>query len=90
MEATGYMAQSLVFFTFLAVLEEVMMNLNDRARSLMIRHHQFVKNRQQTLLDRTAAEAGIPMDAESHWSHIQGKPSHDLSMSYDRSSASMS
>jgi hypothetical protein len=53
-------------------------------------HYSHIKNRQQSLLDRTAAEAGIPMDAASHWSHIQGKPSHDISASCDRSSASMS
>jgi hypothetical protein len=65
-------------------------SIDARARALMHGHYSHIKNRQQSLLDRTAAEAGIPMDAASHWSHIQGKPSHDISASCDRSSASMS
>lgn len=66
------------------------MSIESRARALMHGHHHSIKNRQQSLLDRTAAEAGIPMDAMSHSSHVQGKLAHDISAVCDRSAASMS
>lgn len=65
------------------------MSANDQARALMMRHHQMVKNRQQSMLSRTNSEIGMPGDIE-HWSHIQGKPSADASRSYDRSGSSLS
>lgn len=36
------------------------MSLTDRSRALMSRHHQAIRNRQQSLLTRAAEEAGIP------------------------------
>ena len=65
------------------------MSVNDQARALMMRHHQLVKNRQQSMLTRSNVEIGMPGDAE-HWSHIQGKPSADASRSYDRSGSAFS
>ncbi|MEG3849570.1 hypothetical protein QT971_28645 [Microcoleus sp. herbarium19] len=35
------------------------MSTQEQARSLMMRHHHTVKNRQQSLLSRTAAEVGL-------------------------------
>ncbi|MCC5898028.1 MULTISPECIES: hypothetical protein [Cyanophyceae] len=66
------------------------MSLNDRSRALMSRHHQAIRNRQQSLLTRVSEEAGIPGEAADHWSHVQGKPSYNNSISYDRSGATMS
>jgi hypothetical protein len=60
----------------------------DEARALMRRHHQAVKNRQQSMLNRSAAEVGI--EPGDYFSTIQGKPHSDCQMSYDRSNASMS
>ena len=66
------------------------MSAQEQARSLMIRHHQFVKNRQQSMLCRAAAEVGLPAEAANYWGHIQGKPHSENQISYDRSQATMS
>jgi len=64
------------------------MSTENQARSLMMRHHQLVKNRQQSMLNRSAAEVG--MDDANYWGHIQGKPQPSFQASYDRSNAAMS
>jgi hypothetical protein len=65
------------------------MSTQQQARALMMRHHQMVKNRQQSMLGRAAAEIGFEVDSE-YWSSIQGKPYPGFSTSYDRSQASLS
>lgn len=65
------------------------MSTQDQARALMLRHRHAVKNRQQSMLGRLNAEVGIPGDVE-YFGTLQGKPSADARLSYDRSSASMS
>lgn len=65
------------------------MTTRDQARALMIRHHHLIKNRQQSMLTRAMAEAGMP--AESlRWNTIQGKPYSAAQASYDRSAAALS
>ncbi|KKD35570.1 MAG: hypothetical protein WAN66_11865 [Limnoraphis robusta] len=64
------------------------MGTQDQARSLMMRHHQMVKNRQQAMLNRVADEVGI--EVGDYHSTIQGKPTENFRTSYDRSNASMS
>ena len=64
------------------------MSALEQARALMMRHHHLVKNRQQNLLARSAAEVGL--DPGEYWSHIQGKPRSDFRTSYDRSASTMS
>ncbi|MCG5058531.1 MAG: hypothetical protein WAN66_11870 [Limnoraphis robusta] len=64
------------------------MGTEDQARALMIRHHHIIKNRQQSMLNRAAAEVGL--EAGDYWNHIQGKPHPTFSQNYDRSNASMS
>ncbi|NEP45832.1 MAG: hypothetical protein F6K35_44160 [Okeania sp. SIO2H7] len=59
-----------------------------QARSLMTRHHHQVKNRQRSMLNRSATEVGIEPD--NYWSNIQGKPHSSFRESYDRSNSSMS
>ncbi|MDC0835788.1 hypothetical protein AY599_26240 [Leptolyngbya valderiana BDU 20041] len=66
------------------------MSLTDRSRALMSRHHQNIRNRQQSLLSRAAAEVGMPGETAEHWTHIQGKPAYNNAISYDRSNAAMS
>jgi hypothetical protein len=66
------------------------MSTQDQARALMMRHHHWIKNRQQSMLTRAAAEVGLPAEAAEHWTHIQGKPSASAASSYDRSHASLS
>lgn len=65
------------------------MSVNDQARALMMRHHQVVKNRQQSMLSRSNVEIGMSGDVE-YWSNIQGKLSSDASRSYGRSGSSLS
>ena len=66
------------------------MSTQQQARSLMMRHHQLIKNRQQSMLGRAAAEIGMEMDSIEYWGNIQGKPHPSFRKSYDRSSASLS
>ena len=66
------------------------MSTQDQARALMVRHHQIIKNRQQSMLTRSAAEVGMPSESTHFWNHIQGKPHSSFSASYDRSGASLS
>lgn len=65
------------------------MSTQDQARALMMRHHQMIKNRQQSMLNRAAAEVGLHADGEYN-SRIQGKFPADFSGDYDRSGASLS
>ncbi|GAB4531846.1 MAG: hypothetical protein Tsb0014_15760 [Pleurocapsa sp.] len=65
------------------------MSANEKARALMSRHHHIIKNRQQSLLNRTASEFGIDVDNQ-YWSNIQGKPDPTFRKTYDRSNASPS
>ncbi len=65
------------------------MSTQQQARALMMRHHRMIKNRQQSMLERTAAEIGVEVDSE-YWSTIQGKPYSNSRKIYDRSHVSMS
>ena len=65
------------------------MSTQQQARALMMRHHQMVKNRQQSMLERAASEIGVVVE-DDYWSNIQGKPQSSFRMTYDRSSASFS
>jgi hypothetical protein len=65
------------------------MSTQDQARALMMRHHKLIKNRQQSLLGRAAAEIGVDVDRDYN-GHIQGKPPSSFRTTYDRSRASLS
>ncbi|MEG4941191.1 hypothetical protein [Microcoleus sp. F4-D5] len=41
------------------------MSTQEQARSLMMRHQHLVKNRQQSLLSRTAAEVGLDAGSQA-------------------------
>lgn len=66
------------------------MSAHDQARALMMRHHHMAKNRQQSLLSRSAAEVGLPLDDLEPDNASQAKSQSNLRNSYDRSHASMS
>lgn len=66
------------------------MSTQDQARSLMVRHHQMIKNRQQAMLGRTLHEAGMPAEVADTWHTIQGKPYASSQVSYDRSPSALS
>jgi hypothetical protein len=65
------------------------MSTQEQARALMMRHHHLIKNRQQSMLGRAAAELGVEMDND-YSSHIQGKLHPTVRATYDRSNASFS
>jgi hypothetical protein len=65
------------------------MSAQQQARALMVRHHHAIKNRQQSMLERAAAEIGVEVDRQ-YWNSIQGKPHPSFRKSYDRSNASLS
>lgn len=65
------------------------MSTQEQARALMMRHHQLIKNRQQAMLGRAAAEYGLSVD-EDYWTHTQGKPDPAFRATYDRSNAALS
>ena len=64
------------------------MSTQEQARALMMRHHHLIKNREQSMLKRTASEIGV--DSLEYWNHIQGTPHPSFRATYDRSSATMS
>ncbi|MBE7383637.1 MAG: hypothetical protein F6J95_019735 [Leptolyngbya sp. SIO1E4] len=66
------------------------MSASEQARALLNRHHHRIKQRQQSMLGRVNSEVGMPAEAASHWSHIQGKPSARAQRSYDRSQSALS
>ena len=66
------------------------MSTQDQARALMMRHHHLIKNREQCMLSRAAAEIGMPAETAHYWNHIQGKPHPSFRATYDRSGASLS
>ncbi|MEB3310392.1 MAG: hypothetical protein VKJ02_09175 [Snowella sp.] len=65
------------------------MSTQQQARALMMRHHQMVKNRQQSMLERTASEIGMEV-GDDYWTTTQGKPQSSFRITYDRSGASLS
>ncbi|KGF73583.1 glutamine synthetase [Neosynechococcus sphagnicola sy1] len=66
------------------------MSTEQQARALMVRHHQLVKHREQSMLSRVASEVGMPAEAAHFWNHIQGKPQSSFQQTYDRSHSTMS
>lgn len=65
------------------------MTVQTQARSLLMRHHRMVTNREQSMLARTAAEIGVAVDPKFH-RHIQGKTVNDFASVYNRSRVAMS
>lgn len=63
------------------------MSTQEQARALMMRHHHIIKNRQQSMLNRVAAEVGF--EGTDSWNHIQGE-SYASSKTYDRSGTTLS
>jgi hypothetical protein len=65
-----------------------MSSTQDKSRALMMRHSHMIKNRQQSMLSRSAAEIGV--DPADYCTKIQGKMRSDFRSSYDRSNSTMS
>ena len=67
----------------------LVMSIQTQARSLLMRHHQSVLNREKSMLARAAQEIGVDIDPKYH-SHIQGKTLNNFNTLYERSHAAMS
>ena len=66
------------------------MTIVERARSLFIRRHQKIRQREQSMLTRLDEEVGLTAKDAAHYeSQIQGKVPHNFA-GYDRSDAAMS
>ena len=65
------------------------MSTQQQARALMMRHSHMIRNRQQSMLGRAAAEIGVDVDP-NYCSKIQGKTIPSFRQSYDRSGAALS
>lgn len=66
------------------------MSTQEQARALMMHHNHLIKNRQQSMLGRAAAEVGLEVDSAEYQNHIQGKVHPSFRATYDRSGASLS
>lgn len=68
-----------------------LVNIEQKARTLLTNHHRNVKRRQQTMLTRLASDVGLDAaDATAYWNHIQGKVHPSFWATYDRSHAASS
>lgn len=65
-------------------------SVEQQARLLTMSHHRAVKNRQQSMLSRSASEVGLKANLANYWNHIQGKVHPSFWMSYDRSHTALS
>ncbi|MBE7385683.1 MAG: DUF4278 domain-containing protein [Leptolyngbya sp. SIO1E4] len=66
------------------------LSILERARTLFIRRHQKVRQREQSMLARLDEEVGLAAkDAANYESQVQGKVPHDFA-GYDRSGTAMS
>jgi hypothetical protein len=66
------------------------LSIQEKARLLNMDHHRMIKNREQSMLARSAAEVGLATDAANFWNHIQGKIQPTFRVNYDRSHAALS
>jgi hypothetical protein len=63
-------------------------SVQEQARLLTMNHHRLIKNREQSMLRRAAAQVGV--NTTNYWNHIQGKVHPTFRATYDRSAATMS
>ena len=66
------------------------MKVSSEVRRLIMLNRTRLKNRQQSLLSRAAAQVGISTELVSFWGHIQGKVQPTFRTNYERSHATMS
>lgn len=52
------------------------MSTQEQARALMMRHSHLIKNRQQSMLNRAAAEVGL--EGTDDWNHTQNQERSSL------------
>lgn len=64
------------------------MSTQEQARALMMRHSHLIKNRQQSMLNRAAAEVGL--EGTDDWNHTQNKDQSSLRQNSDRNGGTLS
>lgn len=71
--------------TFVNKREGFDVSIQEKARALMMRYYQLIKNRQQSMLARTGEELGRSRETSHYWNPIQGKIDYNTRLAYDRS-----
>ena len=66
------------------------MSTQNQARAIMTRHNQLIRNRQQSLLGRAAADIGMDIDSAQYNDHIRGKIRPSARDNYAPSNVSLS
>ena len=66
------------------------MSIQQQARALMSRHHQMIRNREQSMLLRTGSALGLDESVTRYHSHVQGQTPSGFGAAYDRSHAAAS
>ena len=66
------------------------MTVSANTRRLMMLNRARAKNRQQSLLTRSASHVGISAGSIDYWGHIQGKLQPTFRHDYARSGSAMS
>lgn len=61
-----------------------------KARQLTLNHNREIKNRQHSVLARTAANVGFSAQLSNYWNQVQGEVDAALLGEYDRSGAALS
>lgn len=71
-------------------VKKSVVSMEEKARSLMMAHQRVIKNRQQSILSRSAEEVGLAANVSEYWNRIQGKVHPTFRVNYDRSHAALS
>jgi hypothetical protein len=66
------------------------MSVQQQARALMSRHHQLIRNREQSMLLRAEAELDVNVDVTRFHSHVRGMTPYNFGQSLDRGHTTMS
>jgi uncharacterized membrane protein len=66
------------------------MSIQEDARSMVVRQHQQIKNRQQSMLMRAAQEFGLSAEISHYWNPTQGKIDSAMRSIYSSSNIAMS
>lgn len=64
------------------------MSTQEQARALMMRHSHLIKNRQQSMLNRAAAEVGL--EGTDDWNHTQNQERSSLRQSSNHNGGTLS
>jgi len=66
------------------------MNTTQQSRALMLRHQKMMRNRQQSMLGRVAAEIGMDVCDTEYYKTLKSAPLSSFARNYDRSNSTLS